>query len=174
MGATHESTASEVMMQTSIDNRSCGAPSQASPADLEERILRLERALIQKERENSYLRLLQRTKDLIQIAVPRHAVVLAISKGDDEFLNIRSRCAWHFPQMEDGTYAGCHPSNSQEAVAHLEALRCKGAVYLLIPSTAFWWLEFYASFSTHLQHNYRLIAYHEDTCLIYHLNCRPT
>ena len=45
--------------------------------------------------------------------------------------------------MEDGTYAGHHPADSAEAIAHLEALRAKGAEYIVFPQTALWWLDYY-------------------------------
>ena len=62
------------------------------------------------------------------------------------------RRGWHFPQMEDGTYAGHHPGRSAEAMAHLEALREKGAAYSLFPQTAFWWLDFYEELRGQLEH----------------------
>ena len=46
--------------------------------------------------------------------------------------------------MEDGAYAGYHPGDSREALAHVKDLQAKGAEWMLFPQTAFWWLEFYA------------------------------
>ena len=53
--------------------------------------------------------------------------MLVVSNGDDELLELGAeRRGWHFPQMEDGTYAGYHPADSAEAIAHCEALRGAG------------------------------------------------
>ena len=70
---------------------------------------------------------------MVDEQVPEDATVLVISRGDDEALELGGRRAWHFPQEADGTYAGSYPQDSDEAVAHLEELRDKGAQYLLVP-----------------------------------------
>ncbi|HJQ26315.1 MAG TPA: glycosyltransferase, partial [Blastocatellia bacterium] len=53
--------------------------------------------------------------------------------------------------------------------AHLEALRRRGAEYLLLPSTAFWWLDFYKDFQRHLDSACQRI-WADDNCLIYQLS----
>src|SRR5262249_570507 len=79
-------------------------------------------------------------------------------------LKLDGRRGWHFPQTPEGVYAGCNPSGSLSAIAHLEALRLRGADFLLLPSTAFWWLEHYRGLDTHLRHRYRE-ALREEACL---------
>ena len=56
----------------------------------------------------------------------------------------------HFPQTDDGTYAGHHPADSSDAISHLESLRGKGARFFVIPATSGWWLEHYADLARHL------------------------
>jgi glycosyltransferase involved in cell wall biosynthesis len=68
-----------------------------------------------------------------------------------------------------GEYAGYYPAGSEEAIAHLEALRAKGGEFLLFPATSLWWLEHYEGFGEHLKSNYRLVYEQEDTCLIFSL-----
>ncbi len=51
--------------------------------------------------------------------------------------------AGHFPQDADGRYLGHHPSDSDDALARLEALRERGAEYLVLPATSYWWLDHY-------------------------------
>jgi GT2 family glycosyltransferase len=96
-------------------------------------------------RPNAWYRdLVDRIREVADRELPADATVLVVSNGDDELLDLGAgRCGWHFPQMDDGTYAGYHPGNSVEVIAHLESLRQKGAEYLLFPDTAGWWLEFY-------------------------------
>jgi hypothetical protein len=95
--------------------------------------------------------------------------VVVVSKGDDELLRLDGRWAWHFPQSEDGVYAGQYPASEEEAIAHLESLRAKGAQFLLFPATAFWWLEHYEGLRRHLKSRYRVVADRKDVCLIFDL-----
>ena len=80
-------------------------------------------------RPNAWYRdLVERIREVVDRELPPDATVLVVSNGDDELLELGAeRRGWHFPQMEDGTYAGHHPGDSAEAIAHLEALRDRGA-----------------------------------------------
>ena len=83
--------------------------------------------------------MIARIRDVVRCAVPRDATVLVISKGDDDLLRLDGRVCGHFPQTDSGVYAGYHPADAAEAIRHLEALKTKGAEYLLVPATSFWW-----------------------------------
>ena len=48
---------------------------------------------------------------------------LVVSRGDEQPARPRRPPGWHFPQEDDGTYAGRHPADSDEAIAQLERLR---------------------------------------------------
>ena len=119
-----------------------------------------------------YRELLSDIHKMVDESVPEGATVLVISRGDDEALELGSRTAWHFPQQEDGTYAGSYPQDSAAAVAHLEDLRARGAQYLLVPSTAAWWLEHYEGFAQHLEDRYQRLA-ERDECALYALGPGP-
>jgi len=87
--------------------------------------------------------------------LPLPGTVVVISKGDPDLLRaLDGRTGWHFPPGEDGGYAGYYPATSTAAIAQLEALRAKGADYLLIPAPSLWWLEHYRAFRHHLERNY--------------------
>jgi hypothetical protein len=116
-----------------------------------------------------YQQLIHEIREVVRMSVPLGARVLVISKGDGQLLRLEGRQGWHFPQTEEGRYAGHHPANSAEAIAHLEALRVKGADFLLLPSTAFWWLDHYAKFRLHLEEHYVSVVYQADVCLIFDL-----
>jgi hypothetical protein len=53
----------------------------------------------------------------------------------------------------DGEYAG-NPADSREAITELERLRRQGATFVAIAWTAFWWLETYSDFISHLRMHY--------------------
>lgn len=115
-----------------------------------------------------YRELIADIRAVVQRVVPAGSAVAVVSKGDDELLNLEGRRGWHFPQAADGGYVGHHPGTSADAIAQLEAVRAKGADYLLFPATSFWWLDHYVDFRLYLHEHYRLV--HEDeVCRIYAL-----
>lgn len=122
--------------------------------------LELEIAQIQVELANGggpsaspYLvnRLLQdQVRAAVNRVTPIDSSVLVISRGDERLVDLPNRCGWHFPQIEDGTYAGHHPSSSDDAIDELEALQVRGASYLVVPEPSLWWLDYYLGFAHHL------------------------
>jgi hypothetical protein len=141
-------------------------------AKLHERDKQHEAALAKKEADLKRKQANQRVREAARQALPTDARVLVISKGDDDLLNLDGRCGLHFPQTVTGVYAGYHPADAAQAIAHLESLKTKGAQFLLIPAPSFWWLDFYKDFRAHLEAQYRLVAYNED-CLIFCLTQAP-
>src|SRR5205823_7668406 len=88
-----------------------------------------------------YRRLVDGVRRTVSAELPAGASLLVVSRGDDEFLDLDGRFASHFPQADDGTYAGFYPPDSATAIDHLETLRRRGAGYLLVPGTSLWWLD---------------------------------
>ena len=117
----------------------------------------------------NYHQLVWQIRQIADSRLPPEATVVVVSKGDNDLLKLNGRRAWHFPQREHGIYAGYYPKDSVAAIVLLEALRAKGADYLLFPSTALWWLNHYKEFRQHLERNYRVVVREEDTCLIFTL-----
>jgi hypothetical protein len=121
-----------------------------------------------------YPRLVGHIREVVKALLPAEATVVVVSKGDEELLRLGGRRrGWHFPQNEDGVYAGYHPVDSAEAISQLEELRSRGADFLLFPETAFWWLEHYGEFKQHLDDaGYQRIW--SEGCIIHQLhNSRP-
>ncbi len=115
-----------------------------------------------------YRDLLKQIRYATNTALPPNAKVLVISKGDDELLELNGRQAGHFPQGEDGGYAGYHPADSAEAIAHLKELQANGSEYLVFPNTAFWWLDYYTEFHQYLNAHHRRV-WENEHCIIYQL-----
>jgi hypothetical protein len=115
-----------------------------------------------------YPGLVGQIREVAKAVLPPGATVVVVSKGDEELLKLDGeRIGWHFPQNENGVYAGFYPADGSEAIFHLEELRAKGADFLLFPETAFWWLERYRDFKQHLDSHYRRIW--SEGCIIYQL-----
>jgi GT2 family glycosyltransferase len=113
-----------------------------------------------------YGNLVERVRAEVEDHVPVEAKVLVVSRGDRELVRLGGREASHFPQAEDGEYAGYHPADSEEAIAALERLRERGAQFLVVPPPSAWWLDHYDGFARHLE-RYRLLA--AKDCQIYDL-----
>jgi hypothetical protein len=105
-----------------------------------------------------YRELVGRIHALVSSLVPLGATVAVISKGDSELIRLERRQAWHFPQGEDGNYAGHYPLDSAACIAELERMRDLGADFLIVPATARWWLRHYRQFGEHLAARYQQIV----------------
>jgi hypothetical protein len=119
-------------------------------------------------RTAEYTRLISRVREAVEADVPPRAEVLVATRGDDSFLAFDGRSGWHFPRDPDGNYAGHYPVDSDAAIGHLEGLRVIGATHLVLPRTAFWWLDHYEDLRDHLEGAYRTIRSDEDM-IIYDL-----
>jgi hypothetical protein len=108
--------------------------------------------------------------DLVRRYAPKSAVVCVVSKGDEMAVRIRGHSlGWHFPQTADGAYAGYHPTDAREAIAHLEHLRDRGAQLFLVPKPYTWWLTHYAELRLHLERSYRRVPSSEDEGVLFDL-----
>jgi hypothetical protein len=117
---------------------------------------------------DEYEGLIERVRETANAMIPRNATVLVVSRGDEELLRIGPRRALHFPQDEFGRYAGYHPPDSDAAIGILESMRARGGEYLLLPSTSFWWLDYYEGLRDHLERNYPPIVSADD-CIVFEL-----
>ena len=97
------------------------------------------------------------------------ATLAVINKCDEAMLRAGQRTVHHYPPGTGGGYAGFYPADSTAAVAQLERAREAGLQFLVIPATAFWWLEHYGGFKACLEERFSLVLRDEDSCLIYGL-----
>jgi len=117
----------------------------------------------------AYRQLVGRIRKAVRTSVPADGSVLVISRGDPELLKLYGRRGSHFPQSGGGEYSGHYPIDSTAAIVQMETLRARGAEYLLVPSTALWWLDHYRQFSEHLETRYEQLYREEGTCVIFSL-----
>src|SRR5215207_944051 len=123
------------------------------------------KALSQRE----YERLAERVRARVAEQVPPRAHVAVVSKGDERLLRIDGRRACHFPQIEDGTYAGHYPADAAAAVKQLQELLDRGVTHLVFPSTSLWWLTHYDALSEYLDGRHERVWEEPDTCVVYRL-----
>ena len=142
------------------------------PAELARELKELRDGVEAEKKAAEYRTLVWRVRVAAQAVLPPGADVAVVSRGDDELLRLEGRSARHFPQNEAGVYSGSYPADSREAVRQLEAVRARGVTHLLLPSTAFWWLDHYEGLRRHLGENGRLVA-RDDDCAVYALTPAP-
>lgn len=110
---------------------------------------------------------------LVGSCVPKSSRALIVSRGEDALLDIEGVEAQHFPQIADGVYAGYHPADSTEAIAQVEKLRGRGAQYLVVPRSSFWWFDYYGYLREHLLTNFRMVGYQPDAGVVFNLAAAP-
>jgi len=143
---------------------------QATLYDLSARMSRLRPAADGPEvADRAYQQMIRRVQEMLRTAVPRSATIVVASRGDDALLSLYGRKAWHFPRLDDGSWAGEYPATSIAAIAQLETLRAIGAEFLLFPNPATWWLDFYTEFRRYLERRYRLVFRRDDAGVLYDL-----
>jgi hypothetical protein len=119
----------------------------------------------------NYAQLIAQVREAVESDVPPGSEVLVATRGDEEFLVFDGREGWHFPRERDGRYAGHYPADSEAAIAHLEELRAEGATHLVLPRSAFWWLDYYEGLDERLDASYRAIRSDENV-RVYDLTAR--
>jgi GT2 family glycosyltransferase len=123
----------------------------------------------ERRRNVRYEREIATMRKAVKEVVPAGATVLVISRGGEELVQLNGRRAMHFPQSEDGGWAGHHPGDSAKAIDHLEELRREGAAYLVVPPTYLWWLRHYHGLRDHLERNCERLGVEERAGAIYRL-----
>ena len=116
--------------------------------------------------DDAYDQLVERIRQRIGEAVPDGATVLVVSKGDDRLVELNGLRALHFPATAEGGWAGHHPADGSDAMAHLRALEAAGAAYIAFPVTSFWWFDFYPELADHLRERELL---RDDDCAVFTL-----
>jgi hypothetical protein len=118
---------------------------------------------------SEYSRLVQRFQEIVSTTVPRDAIVLVPSRGDEALLELGQRRGWHFPQeAASGKYAGHYPEDGAAVVTHLQELIAAGAGYLAFPRTSLWWLDYYGELRQYLERQGKVLA-DQDECMLFEL-----
>lgn len=117
-----------------------------------------------------YDQLVLRVRERVAATTPPGATVAIASKGDETLMAVEGRGTRHFPQLDDGTYAGFYPQDDAEAVRQVEELRRRGASHLVFPATALWWHTHYDGLARHLETHHERVLDEAETCVIYRLD----
>jgi glycosyltransferase involved in cell wall biosynthesis len=102
----------------------------------------------------------------VQRIVSSRALVAVIDKCDPTLMSLSRRKGWHFPDRRLLPHG--YPSTDDGVITHLQRLHERGAEYLVVPSAAFWWLDYYDKFRHHLETQHDRV-WSDDECVIYRL-----
>ena len=117
-------------------------------------------------------RLVQIIRRVVADHLPRGAVVAVLSQGDPQMLNLGPLTCWHYPQTPDGKPVAGDLRSSEEAIESLEALRARGASYLLVPATSAWWWLHYQEWSSYLHTKHHLVSEHQGVMTLFALRAQ--
>lgn len=120
-----------------------------------------------------YHDLVAQVRHVVSSVVPQGSTVLMVSKGDPELLDLGQRTGWHFPQAENGVYAGYYPADGASAISHLEDLQARGAQFIVFPATAMWWLERYQGLRPYLETGHRKVFEDKTVAAVFELSFEP-
>jgi GT2 family glycosyltransferase len=109
-----------------------------------------------------------RIREIVAGCLPVGSAVAVANRGDEEMIRFERHRGLHFPQTDEGVYAGRHPADDVEAIAELEAVRRRGADYFLLPRTSFWWLDHYTDLNRHVEGRYARVV-DDDACIVFEL-----
>ncbi len=110
--------------------------------------------------------MLHRAARRVEEVVPRHAHVAVVAKWDPTILRLSGRRGRNFPDRR--LLPGGYPATSDEAIAHLAAVRRDGVTHLAIPAGSGWWLDHYDGFARHLAERHAPL-WRGDDCHVYAL-----
>jgi hypothetical protein len=85
-----------------------------------------------------------------------NALIVAADNGDPTIFYYAERKGWHFLE-KNGIYNGA-PVDGAQAIVDLEALRKRGADYLVFSSDTSWWLDYHEELRHYLSINAQLAA----------------
>jgi GT2 family glycosyltransferase len=169
----------EVMRLTALAGSQPRRPGRAAAMPVDHRALLAETHRLEAEARSlqerlavpaeglGYRYMVEQVRAAVAERVPGEATVLVVSRGDRELVDLSDVDAGHFPQDSEGRYLGHHPSDGADALAQLEKLRERGAGYLVLPATSYWWLDHYEELAAHLRD--RCVAIELGFCKIYEL-----
>lgn len=79
------------------------------------------------------------------------SLIVAADNGDPTIFYYAERRGWHF--LETGGVYNGEPTNSAQAIAGLDALRKRGANFLVFTSNTSWWLDYHAELGQYVASN---------------------
>lgn len=107
---------------------------------------------------------LSAVEQAVRFTVPFFGTAAVITNDNAELPDMEGRKTWKLDVGGEETDIG-----SAAAGACVERMRSEGCEYLVIPSSAYWWLERHPDFTKYLTDDFRRIGLDDEACVIYSL-----
>jgi glycosyltransferase involved in cell wall biosynthesis len=107
-------------------------------------------------RERAWQNDIRRLTRDIECLVPEDTNFILVDEGSFAGSGFARRYPIAFLER-DGQYWG-PPANDDDAIRALEAMRQRGARFLIVSWPAFWWLEYYTEWSRYMQSRFKCLA----------------
>ncbi len=118
------------------------------------------------ERLRAYEDLVDRVRERLRQLLAQGSRLAVVSRGDERLLDIPGLSISHHPQDQDGRYAGHYPPDAAAAIEQICALASARTEYLVLPATAYWWLDHYLDLASYLL---PLTFHSDDDCTVFDL-----
>ena len=105
----------------------------------------------------------------IQETIRPRAPILIVRGPDDKNVDIPHREVWEFPEPPDPTNPHLIAPDARKLIAQLDGFWAAGAEYLVIPNSAFGWLEENQEFKSFLDFRYTATVRDPTSCIVYDL-----
>jgi SAM-dependent methyltransferase len=113
--------------------------------------------------------LLRSIQEAVRFALPYWASVVVINRGDPDVLGVLDRERHGRSEFPQGDHRpGDAPRDAGRLIDELERLRDEGWDYILVPATAFEWLDERPEFGQYLETEYRSVL-DEPACVLFRL-----
>lgn len=120
---------------------------------------------LERQRPAGHAGMLMRMRETIR---PR-AAILVVHAEDDGPLDLPYREVRQFPEPRDPTNPANPEPDGRSLMAQLDALGAAGAEYLVVPSSAFPWLDKNPEFKSSLDYRYTAPVRDPTSCILYDL-----
>jgi glycosyltransferase involved in cell wall biosynthesis len=118
--------------------------------------------------EQEHSRRVTNARAAVEQLVPPDARVAVITRGDTRLLDLGGRRALVVPHPEHpSAWTSREPERADELIAHLEALRSElRCDHLVMPYTAFWWMERFPELRTYLERTTAVVHRDEGSAVL--------
>ena len=111
----------------------------------------------------------RRVEEILRSALPSNAKIIVVGDNHRKLLKLHGFQVSELPFSENRDKPDPNPAYTTEVIRRLENLRAQGGEFLLVPHTAFWWLQQYRELPMHLEVHYRRV-WSDQRCIIYQLS----
>jgi SAM-dependent methyltransferase len=106
---------------------------------------------------------------LLRFSLPHNATVILLAQEPPNLLRCEEQTVWPLVLPSSNAI----PSDDRTIIAQIEALRNKGAAFLLVAASAWEWFALHVQFRQYIEQQYRMTCYEENIGVVFALQEPP-